>query len=122
MQIICKDGTTIPCDDFEATESGIQFTQKIPSQRQSAGEGEEEKSEEQESEEARGFVPLAELHFVLPDQMVQPQQPRTATGQQRTGQMAQRGQPQQGGMTQQTGMAQQQQMQQPSSSPQQTNR
>ena len=87
-----------------------------------AGEGEEEKSEEQESEEARGFVPLAELHFVLPDQMVQPQQPRTATGQQRTGQMAQRGQPQQGGMTQQTGMAQQQQMQQPSSSPQQTNR
>jgi len=96
MQIICKDGTTIPCEEFEAVESGVLFFE--------SAQATEDESEETEDIEARasGFVPVTELQFVLPDAMVQQQPP--ATGQHRGV-----GQPPQ----QLEGMAQQQGMQQP---------
>lgn len=106
MQIICKDGTTIPCDEFEAIDSGVLFYQQTPSHRQTGDEGEAEEDQQEAERENRasGFVPSAELHFVLPDEMVQ-EPPRQAAQQQ--SQMPASGQPQQVG-----GMAQQQQMQQ----------
>ena len=98
MQIICKDGTTIQCRDFEATDSGVLFFQEAPSR----GESENEEEDEAETGRASGFVPIAELRFVLPDEMVQ------RGGMQRSGvpQGAPSGTPSQG-----AGMAQQQQMQ-----------
>jgi len=74
VQIICKDGTTIQCRDFRATDSGVLFFQETPGRREeSEGEDEEEQEEEREmdQESASGFVPITELHFVLPDEMVQ---------------------------------------------------
>ncbi|MDS0284606.1 hypothetical protein [Haloarcula onubensis] len=105
MQIICKDGTTIQCADFEAIDSGVLFFQEM--ERATEG-GEEEEEEEEEERKADGFVPITELHFVLPDEMVQQApQPTGVPEQGRPGGMAQGAPTQQGG-----GLAQQQQMQQ----------
>lgn len=97
MQIICKDGTTIQCRDFEATDSGVLFFQEAPSR----GESEDEAGDEAETERASGFVPHVELRFVLPDEMVQ----RGGTQQSGVPQGVPSGAPPQAG-----GMAQQQQM------------
>jgi len=105
VQIICKDGTTIQCADFEAIDSGVLFFQEPVAQ---TGETEEEAEEEEEERKADGFVPITELHFVLPDEMVQQApQPTGAPEQGRAGRMGQGAPTQQGG-----GLAQQQQMQQ----------
>jgi hypothetical protein len=103
MQIICKDGTTIPCEDFEAVDSGVLFYQESRPQQQ-ASEEEEEEDEEEPEMRASGFVPLPELQFVVPDSMVRQQAPG-AQQQRRTGQMPPGGQGQHP-----EGMAQQQQM------------
>lgn len=112
MQIICKDGTTIKCADFKATDSGVLFFQEATEQM---GEGEEEEETDDEAEpKADGFVPITELHFVLPDKMVQQApQPTGAHEQGRAG-----GAPQQQG----GGLTQQQQMQQPPRGPGQSGR
>ena len=117
MQIICKDGTTIQCRDFEAIDSGVLFYQKSTVHGGETGEEDEEEEEEMETG-ADGFVPITELHFVLPDEMVQ-QVPGQRAGTAQQGRTAQ--QPP-GTPTQQGGMAQQQQMQQPPGSPGQPNR
>lgn len=103
MQIICKDGTTIQCHDFEAIDSGVLFYREAPGTQ---AEGEDE--EDEEDLKADGFVPITEVHFVLPDEMVQqaPAQRGAAPEQGRTGQAPP------GAPTQQGGLAQQQQMQQ----------
>jgi len=106
VQIICKDGTTIQCDDFEAIDSGVLFFQE-PTARASEGE-EEEEEEEAEERKADGFVPITELHFVLPDEMVQQTPQQTGVPEQGRGAGTPQGAPtQQGG-----GRPQQQQMQQ----------
>ena len=106
MQIICKDGTTIQCADFEAIDSGVLFFRE--GTERAAESGEEEPEGEEEDLKADGFVPITELHFVLPDEMVQqPPQPTGVPEQGRTGGTAQGAPTQQGG-----GLAQQQQMQQ----------
>jgi len=105
VQIICKDGTTIQCRDFEAIDSGVLFFQSSPSPH---GETDSEEEEEDDEEpKADGFVPITELHFVLPDEMVQqpPAQP-AGVPEQGTTQTAP------GRATQQGNLAQQQQMQQ----------
>jgi len=68
VQVICKDGTTIQCEDFEATDSGVLFYQEASGRQE--GESEDEK---EERHSASGFVPVTELRFVLPDEMVQRQ-------------------------------------------------
>ncbi|WP_276252271.1 hypothetical protein [Haloarcula rara] len=116
MQIICKDGTTIQCADFEAIDSGVLFFQE--EMEQAAEGGEEDEEEEEEERKADGFVPITELHFVLPDEMVQQApQPAGAPEQGRAGGSPQGAPPQQGG-----GLAQQQQMQQPPRGPGQPGR
>lgn len=103
MQIICKDGTTIQCTDFEALDSGVLFFQE-----EMTRPDEEEETEEDKAERADGFVPITELHFVLPDEMVQQApQPTGMAEQGRAGATGQGAPTQQGG-----GPAQQQQMQQ----------
>jgi hypothetical protein len=67
VQVICKDGTTIQCRDFEAIDSGVLFYQASPGR----AEGEDEDEDEEEYESASGFVPITEVRFVLPDEMVQ---------------------------------------------------
>lgn len=67
MQIICKDGTSIKCRDFEATDSGVLFYQETPGR----DEDDEEEDDEEAERRASGFVPVTELQFVLPDEMVQ---------------------------------------------------
>jgi len=105
VQIICKDGTTIQCADFEAIDSGVLFFQEAAAQ---TAETEEEEEEEEEERKADGFVPITELHFVLPDEMVQQApQPASIPEQGRAGGVGQGTPTQQGG-----GLAQQQQMQQ----------
>lgn len=105
MKIICKDGTTIQCDDFEAIDSGVLFFQETPPR---ADEGDEEEEEEESERKADGFIPIMEVHFVLPDGMVQQTpQPTGAPEQARAAGTTQAPPPQQGG-----GMGQQQQMQQ----------
>jgi len=104
VQIICKDGTTIQCADFEAIDSGVLFFQEAMERATEEGEEEAEETERK----ADGFVPITELHFVLPDEMVQQApQPTGAPEQGRTGGQPQGAPPQQGGA-----FAQQQQMQQ----------
>ena len=105
MQIICKDGTTIQCADFEAIDSGVLFFQEASSVTSEAEE--EEEGEEEEERKADGFVPITELHFVLPDEMVQQAPQPTGVPEQPRGGMTQGAPSQQGG-----GLAQQQQMQQ----------
>ncbi|MFC6758198.1 hypothetical protein ACFQER_18120 [Halomicroarcula sp. GCM10025894] len=95
MQIICKDGTTIQCADFEAIDSGVLFFQE--EMEQAAEGGEEDEEEEEEERKADGFVPITELHFVLPDEMVQQApQPAGAPEQGRAGGSPQGAPPQQG--------------------------
>jgi len=69
VHIICNDGTTIQCQDFEAIDSGVLFFQEMRGRRTT----DEEDDEEDEEESASGFVPITELRFVLPDEMVQGQ-------------------------------------------------
>lgn len=112
MQIVCKDGTTIPCRDFEAIDSGVLLFQETADRQESESEDEEEEERERS---AAGFVPITELRFVLPDEMVQ----RGAAGQQARAEAGrgavspQRQQTQPGGQ-----MSQQQQMQQQPGTPQ----
>jgi len=98
VHIICKDGTTIQCRDFRATDSGVLFFQSTPGRRE-----EEEEDEEEEAESASGFVPITELKFVLPDEMVGPGTAGRAGVPERRQEMPP-------GAQRQTGMAQQQQM------------
>lgn len=71
MHIFCKDGTTIQCSDFEAIDSGVLFYQET---QQAEAESEEDEDETEPAERsASGFVPVTELHLVLPDEMVQQQ-------------------------------------------------
>lgn len=99
MQIICKDGTTIQCTDFQAIDSGVLFFQEAMGR--TTEEEEEEEAEEEEERKADGFVPITELHFVLPDEMVQQTpQPTRVPEQGRAGGMSQ-GTPTQQGMQQQ---------------------
>ncbi|WP_436930878.1 hypothetical protein [Halosimplex halobium] len=104
MQVVCKDGTAIQCTDFEAIDSGVLLYQDSPG-RETRGEGEEEAEEERR---AAGFVPITELRFVVPDEMLQ------ASGR---GQRAPAPEPRRGGAPpgaptgQGGGMAQQQQVQ-----------
>lgn len=98
MQIICKDGTTIQCTDFQAIDSGVLFFQEAMGR---ATEEEEEEEAEEEERKADGFVPITELHFVLPDAMVQQTpQPTRVPEQGRAGGMSQ-GTPTHQGMQQQ---------------------
>lgn len=108
VQIICKDGTTIQCQDFEAVDSGVLFYQQTPGRREGT---EEEEGEEEERGRASGFVPVTELRFVLPDEMVQGVGAQRAAAEQgMPGGMGPGAPPQQG-----AGMAQQQQTQFPGS-------
>lgn len=66
VQVVCKDGTTIQCQDFQATDSGVLFFQAR------TGRGEDEEEEEDERA-ADGFVPITELQFVLSDELAQQQ-------------------------------------------------
>ncbi|MFC7143003.1 hypothetical protein ACFQMA_25220 [Halosimplex aquaticum] len=68
MQVICKDGTAIQCDDFEAVDSGVLLFQGQGRREMRSEEDEEE--EEEEERRATGFVPITELKFVLPDELV----------------------------------------------------
>lgn len=68
MQVVCKDGTAIQCTDFEAIDSGVLLYQDT-GRRETRSEDEEE--EESEERSATGFVPITELRFVVPDEMVQ---------------------------------------------------
>ena len=65
MQILCQDGTTIQCRDFEVTGSGVLFFRETPGRE----ETEEENGDEKAERRASGFVPITELQFVLPDEM-----------------------------------------------------
>ena len=113
MQIICKDGTTIQCQDFEAIDSGVLFFQEPP-----GAQAESEEEEDEDELKADGFVPITEVHFVLPDEMVQQApQPTGVPEQGRAGGMSQGAPTQQGG-----GLAQQQQMQQMPRGPGQSGR
>jgi hypothetical protein len=108
VQVICKDGTTIQCQDFEAIDSGVLFYQDRPGRRE-ATTAEDEEAEEEMHERASGFVPITELRFVLSDEMVQQQaaqrsavpeqgpasQVPPSAPQQRSGRMAQQQQMQQ---------------------------
>lgn len=91
MKVICTDGTSIQCDRFRAIDSGILlFEDPQPDEASpegasadedaaSAGEEMEETDEDAEEQEAIGFVPSAELRYVLPDE-AQPasQRPQSA--------------------------------------------
>ena len=106
MQVICKDGTRIHCQDFEATDSGVLFFQ----------ERSEENGDEQEADERRsaaGFIPVTELRFVLPDEMARQQ----AMSQQSNYPQQGHGTAMSGGMQRQGGHAPQQQQMQQSSGP-----
>ena len=100
MKIFCTDGTTVECATFRAMDSGILLFDGDP--------------EDDEHEEAIGFVPITQLRYVLPDETepapqqamarTQQQQHPTSpsTGEQRYGQTG-TGSPQQtGGGSQQT--------------------
>lgn|GEM_PF-2175244 len=69
MQVVCKDGTAIQCTDFEAIDSGVLLYQET-GRRETRGEEAEEADEEAERR-AAGFVPITELRFVVPDEMLQ---------------------------------------------------
>lgn len=98
VQIICKDGTTIQCRDFEATDSGVLFFLERPGREETEEENEDEKAERR----ASGFVPVTELQFVLPDEMTQQGGPqRVGAPEERPAPTPRRG----------AGMAQQQQLQ-----------
>ncbi|WP_459190721.1 hypothetical protein [Halosimplex sp. J119] len=109
MQVVCKDGTTIQCSDFEAVDSGVLLYQDQRREMRS----EEDEDEEAEERRATGFVPVTELKFVLPDEMV-------GTGGQQMG-ATERGRGAPPGAPMGTGgqIAQQQQMQQQPGDPRQ---
>ena len=96
MQVVCKDGTTINCHDFEATESGVLFFQRPPVLR-SETEDEEEESEDDELGRASGFIPISELRFVLPDELVRQPGPQRGGQAEPGSQFSSSVPPQQGG-------------------------
>jgi len=65
MQVVCTDGTAIQCSDFEAIDSGVLLYQES---------GRETRDDEEVGEEserrAAGFVPITELRFVVPDELL----------------------------------------------------
>jgi len=67
MQVVCKDGTVIRCQDFEAIDSGVLLYQEQSRREGRAGEESEEREEERK---ATGFVPITELKFVVPDELL----------------------------------------------------
>jgi hypothetical protein len=67
MQVVCKDGTTIQCHDFEAIDSGVLLFEE-QSRREAPTSEEDEESEEERR--ATGFVPITELKFVVPDELL----------------------------------------------------
>jgi len=67
MQVVCKDGTTIQCHDFEAIDSGVLLFQE---QSRREGPTSEEGEESEEERKATGFVPITELKFVVPDDLL----------------------------------------------------
>lgn len=67
MQVVCTDGTAIQCSDFEAIDSGVLLYQE--SGRRDTRSGDEAEEEEAERR-ATGFVPITELRFVVPDEML----------------------------------------------------
>ena len=114
MHIICKDGTTIQCQDFEAIGTGVLFYQDTSSQRSDAsGEADDEAETDAEAEDeaghfeaggrASGFVPMPEIQYVLPDEMLQQMPQQRQPMQQYQGGYPQGGVPGQGGPGQQMG-------------------
>ncbi|MFB6141604.1 MAG: hypothetical protein ABEJ26_14360 [Halosimplex sp.] len=67
MQVVCKDGTTIQCSDFEAIDSGVLLYQE---QGTRDARSEEEDEAEETERRATGFVPITELKFVLPEELL----------------------------------------------------
>lgn len=61
MKVVCKDGTTIQCQQFRAIDSGVLLFEESP--------GDDSDDEEEEGVEATGFVPIGELKYVLPDRV-----------------------------------------------------
>lgn len=100
VHVICKDGTMIRCRDFRATDSGVLFFQETS--------GENPDDDEEEDRAADGFIPVTELRFVLPDEMVQQNtmDQRTGHPQQGQGEQVPAGGQQQGGLTRQQQMQQ----------------
>ena len=64
MKVVCLDGTIVECDRFRAIDEGVLLFDD-----QSTGDDEED-------EEATGFIPRESLRFVLPDDVDY----RTSTG------------------------------------------
>ncbi|PSP64536.1 hypothetical protein BRC79_10035 [Halobacteriales archaeon QH_8_67_27] len=106
MQVVCKDGTVIQCQDFEAIDSGVLLYQEQSRREGRAGEESEESEESEEERRATGFVPVTELKFVVPDELL-----GGARGQQAMG-AEQRGVPSAAPRGAGGQVAQQQQMQQ----------
>lgn len=59
MKVICKDGTTFQCQRFRAIDSGVLLFENQP-------QGD---TEEEDAEEASGFIPITELKYILPDEI-----------------------------------------------------
>lgn len=93
VQVVCKDGTTIQCQNFQAVDSGVLLYQSTPERE------EEDEEMDIEDRDATGFVPITELKFVLPDDVLQRQRAQQERGRapqvppgappQQTGQVAQ---------------------------------
>lgn len=81
MQVICLDGTTIQCARFRAIDGGVLLFESDTSQ------------EDDEDEEATGFIPHERLRYVLPDEA----QPATPIREQRAQQAGHPQQPSPGG-------------------------
>jgi hypothetical protein len=67
MQVVCTDGTAIQCSDFEAIDSGVLLYQDSDRRETRAEDDDETEAEERR---ATGFVPITELRFVVPDEML----------------------------------------------------
>lgn len=65
MYIICTDGTTIECHSFRAIDTGVLLFDE----------------DDEEQANAIGFVPMASLQYVLPDEIVEQQQGMVAAQQ-----------------------------------------
>ena len=102
MTGIGRRSSPVGYEDANAAELG---------RRPESSEEDEEEQEEYEAERASGFVPMTEVQFVLPDEMVQQPPQQAGTMEQQRGQAPP-----------QSGMAQQQQMQQFPGGPSQSGR
>ena len=65
MQVVCTDGTTIQCNDFEAIDSGVLLYQESGRR-----ETRDDEADEESERRAAGFVPITELRFVVPDELL----------------------------------------------------